>query len=812
MASPHAAIQRQWQALPLVTQAPRGDSDSGSDSAFHVGLDALQALRSAEAASLSSGVRVLGVWGPRHTGKRLFLRTLLNASAAAFDDDEASSADTLLWLWVPVDGVHDCVVLSGGSAREGESERGRRARLALLLLLASALVFCDDGELGARALATLDWLPDVARVLRVRGNQDEASVASDFKTHAPKFVWLVQNFKVKWLATGDGATLSPLEYLEKSLEDEPGFSDAVTARNASRLYFNSYFPVRECVALSRPLESAAAVAGPATDRDALRGPFVASVDQFYAAYLSPKSNSALPVKQLLGAALRADQLAAVLETYVAALNAGSLPTIAQAASALQQRSVADGFDAATRLYDDALAAVAAALDGSREPLSSSDVHVAHYRGAQRARIRINELSASLPEPLRRAALFRESLSAWEARASSSLAARVQQNEELSRAASVDRLARLLPPTPADKASALASLSRDAFPDGLTSLLAQYKVDLQEALAQYAAQASGPLVHHVLAQTLLESVHATTTQCGAVVLAQFRAHVASLAAEHDVLEQACDAAQTQASASAATAAEQKRAYEIRVEAATKALSDLRARLRGELNADKAALARLADELHMMLEAHARPESELSAATQSILTKERTFHEEERSLLTQQRDLMDRVAQLERAIALQTTAHVQRKLALETALARQTSDARTAHAEFARQFKAQTKRDAGALKLALATKRAAAEREMADVARESDEVRAKLALLSSPAHRAASSSKRNRDFFAAMALSLPAVPVLPPVSEELEEQSGDASKRAARAASFLDVSTSSATLGPNTATRVAARSDTELCKQS
>lgn len=172
MAPPHLPIERHWHALPLVTQAPGDDSDSS----FHVHPGALQTLRSASA--VAAGVRVLGVWGPRHTGKRLFLRTLLNASAVTFgnEEEEPSSADVLLWLWVPVDGVHDCIVVSSGSVREDESDRRRCARLALLLLLASALVFCDDGELGARALATLDWLPDVARVLRVRGNQDEASV------------------------------------------------------------------------------------------------------------------------------------------------------------------------------------------------------------------------------------------------------------------------------------------------------------------------------------------------------------------------------------------------------------------------------------------------------------------------------------------------------------------------------------------------------------------------------------------------------------------------------------------------------------
>lgn len=383
-------------------------------------------------------------------------------------------------------------------------------------------------------------------------------------------------------------------------------------------------------------------------------------------------------------------------------------------------------------------------------------------------------------------------------------------------------------------------SRDAFPDTLTLLLSQYASELQQALGQYTEEARGPVVHSVLAQTLLESVHATTTTSGAQVLAQFRTHLDALDAKCDTLERACDAADANATASTAAAADQKRGYETRLAAATTALSDLRARLRGELNAEKAVLERLRDELDMTtrkhaarvantesdiawtrsrtaeltkaeMEAHARPESEQIAVTRSILTKERSFHDEERSLLTHQRDLMDRVAHLEHTIARQTTAHVHRKLALETTLARQTGDAKAAHAEFARQLKAQTKRDVGALKLARATRTAAMERETEAVARECDELRAKLALLSSPVHRAAPTKKGNRDFFAAMSLSFPAVPVFPPSPEEAAADDGPG-KRTARAASFLDVSTSSATLGPNTATRMAARNDSELCRQS
>jgi hypothetical protein len=34
---------------------------------------------------------------------------------------------------------------------------------------------------------------------------------SEFHRHAPTFVWVAQNFKVKWLTGPDGAKMSPTE-------------------------------------------------------------------------------------------------------------------------------------------------------------------------------------------------------------------------------------------------------------------------------------------------------------------------------------------------------------------------------------------------------------------------------------------------------------------------------------------------------------------------------------------------------------------------------------------------------------------------
>lgn len=381
--------------------------------------------------------------------------------------------------------------------------------------------------------------------------------------------------------------------------------------------------------------------------------------------------------------------------------------------------------------------------------------------------------------------------------------------------------------------------RGSFSDGLTSLLSQYKSDLRKAIDEYKTRGSGPSIHESLEQALLQSVFASIKNWGVIVLRQYQQHVRALLDERDALEKDCEAVRLKDTDSAMSAGDQKRMYEEKLEQSTKQLSDLRKLLMGELNDKKSEFERLTNDMQMMemkqnvrvmnvenditwtrsrttelekasMQERQRPESELSGATQHLLTKERSFHEEERSLLTQQREMMDRMAQLEREVAQKKTKHVQQVFQLENAIARKADEMKTEHAEFARQLKTQAKTDTGVLKLAYQKKKQSVQSETERVKHEIDEMREKLSLFNSPVNRTAPANKINRDFFSAMSLPMPAIPIFPPSAPNSPVASSG--NRASRSAS-MDVSTSSATIGPNTVTRTAAsRTNSDLCKQS
>lgn len=194
MAPTHDHLAREWRALPLVSRATTTSSDAHNNPPeLQIDADALAALRSVRART----IHVLGLFGPPRTHKRLFLRTLLR-STCDFAAPATPDRNVLLWLWLPThvadtrttdssstssstttieDAENVKLVISSG-ARADETPTDRKQRLALLLLLSSALVYNDDGEINAQAIERLDWLADVAQILRVKPNQDESGVGT----------------------------------------------------------------------------------------------------------------------------------------------------------------------------------------------------------------------------------------------------------------------------------------------------------------------------------------------------------------------------------------------------------------------------------------------------------------------------------------------------------------------------------------------------------------------------------------------------------------------------------------------------------
>ncbi|KAJ8575555.1 hypothetical protein ON010_g3658 [Phytophthora cinnamomi] len=738
-----------WRALPLVCAA---SSDTGAT--LQVSPDARDALlsihaqhqRAVVAVAASRGryegnghcARRPGHWGGAGGRKRGEPAT--GAAAAAL----VRSAVQRRWRDRRGRRGEDAVGGEGGSSAEDQGHAGRRGRRWVLVSL-------------------------------VRG------AASEFHEHAPKFVWLGRNFKVKWLKGSDGQRLTPREYFDQSLAPESGYGEAATKRNMLRMYLESYFPARDCVVLSRAVEGIGTeVVPPETPRSELRTQFVEAVDDMYENYLSDNAQQ-LPVKKLMGHELRSEQFVAVLEAYLDAINAGRLPAMQTASNTLLEQEVGEAFEVAKQTYIAEMQAVKSfkkegGNDGERA-LSERKLQLAHFRGIQTAMAHLREVRSSLPERLQKT-LFKDKLAELDSQMKLDFQATLERNTTLSAEICMKILERVLPRNLEDMATELAERPRDDFSDGLVRLLTQYKSDLRSALDEYMQQGSGPAVHSCLEEALLQSVRASIQKWGAMVLRQYQKHMQSWQEEKEQLDNAYEHAKVQDTETATLANNQKHSYEEQLAQATEKLSELRRVLHSELNSKKRELERLtteittmnlkhevrmknaesdlawarsrAEELEKSIVADRQRQEGISAAAARVLEKQLNFHKEERSLLVQQKELMAQIVQLERELVQKKTKHAQKVFALQNEHAKKIDAMRMEQAKFERQLKSQAKKDLSSLKLAHEKEMKAISSENASLDKEMADIQERLAVFEAEEEAARASAAASRDFFKSMPL--------------------------------------------------------------
>ncbi|KAG2765690.1 hypothetical protein Pcac1_g22942 [Phytophthora cactorum] len=586
----------------------------------------------------------------------------------------------------------------------------------------------------------------------------------------------------------------------------------------------SYFPVRDFVALSRAVEgNGTEIVPPETPRSELRTQFVDAIDELYADYLSDKAQK-LPSKQLMGHELRSEQFVVVLDVFVDAMNTRQLPTMQKASNALLEQEIVEVFDVAKQTYTNEMQAVASSvMDNSEKALSERALYLAH--------------STVFGQPWR---IF----VSWEAQVKRDFQETLEHNTKLSADICTKILERVLPQNLEAIATELAERPREDFSDGLVRQLTQYKSDLRSALDEYTQQSSGPAVDSCLEEALLQSVRGSIQKWSAMVLQQYKTHMRSWQDEKEKLDSEYELSKVQESETTASATDQKRSYEEKLAQATEQLSELRRTLHSELNGKKSELERLTteittvnlkhevrvqnaesdlawarsrtEELEKSIVADRQRKEEISAAAAQVLERQRSFHKEERSLLVQQKDLMAQMVQLERELVHKKTQHVQKVFALQNEHAKKVDSMRTEQAKFERQLKSQAKKDMSSLELAHEKEKKAILAESTGLDKEMTDIQEKLAVFEAEEEAARSSAAASRDFFKAMPMiSLPLMQAPAPAAGEhqpprrsMKASTPKDSTTPIRFGSLDDTSSSSA----SPTTRIEAPQSTDMCKQS
>ena len=87
--------------------------------------------------------------------------------------------------------------------------------------------------------------------IKASGGGDDTD-PEEYAQYFPTLMWVVRDFTLQ-LVDADAEPITSKDYLEKALELQKGFSEAVDKKNRIRRLLKSFFKERDCCTMIRPL-------------------------------------------------------------------------------------------------------------------------------------------------------------------------------------------------------------------------------------------------------------------------------------------------------------------------------------------------------------------------------------------------------------------------------------------------------------------------------------------------------------------------------------------------------------------------------
>ena len=294
-------------------------------------------------------VAVVAVTGRYRTGKSFLLNHVLlrahenNDQETGFPVRPTTQPCTKgLWLWPRAartrndgpDGrpCHVLVIDTEGTGATNSNDTRDTRIFALALLLSSYFIYNSQGSIDEPALANLQVVTEVSRMVRVQAaaeapaprapwnapsSDDSEGAGAELSDFFPTFMWVVRDFVLEMRAE-DGAALQESEYLEEALRCGRGGA----AKDEIRQALLQAFPKRDCATLVRPCNDEAKLRQLNTMSESeMRPEFVEQAQRLRAKAL------AAPAKTVHGQAVTGAMLAALCESYAQAIAQGGAPVI-----------------------------------------------------------------------------------------------------------------------------------------------------------------------------------------------------------------------------------------------------------------------------------------------------------------------------------------------------------------------------------------------------------------------------------------------------------------------------------------------------
>uniref|UniRef100_K3WCC7 GB1/RHD3-type G domain-containing protein n=1 Tax=Globisporangium ultimum (strain ATCC 200006 / CBS 805.95 / DAOM BR144) TaxID=431595 RepID=K3WCC7_GLOUD len=391
----------------------------GSHEGLRVADEGLRLLE-----SLNEPIAVVCLAGQYRTGKSFFLNQLTRTRerveniASAVNDSGNDAIAALngfrvgpttesctrgIWLWDPQPSIRNTrgekvlFMDTEGIAATDNDESYDAKIFSLGLLLSSLFVFNTMGVIDEGAIDRLFLVSELTKHVCVTADtghqpppnaslpqnmstsdaeldddtdlKDSMAESRELAPHFPPFIWLLRDFMLDMQQ--DGTSLSPNEYLEKSLKLREGSSRRNEERNKIRKSIQVLFARRECLTLVRPV----------MDEMQLRRAAELSVEELRPEFVVQMENirdrilSIVAPKQLFGKVMDGAKLAHLVKCYTKTMNSGSVPDIRAAWEYVSEATCQSALLNAIELYDAKMAVVNPGGDTADEFISNGDMKI-----------------------------------------------------------------------------------------------------------------------------------------------------------------------------------------------------------------------------------------------------------------------------------------------------------------------------------------------------------------------------------------------------------------------------------------------------
>ncbi|KAJ7539848.1 hypothetical protein O6H91_11G111700 [Diphasiastrum complanatum] len=355
---------------------------------FKMDAEAVAALQLAK-----EPLGVVAICGRARQGKSYILNQLLGRSRGFKVAPTHRPCTKGLWMWsaplkrTAADGSEYNLLLLDSEGIDAYDQTGTYSTqiFSLAVLLSSMFVYNQMGGIDEAALDRLSLVTEMTKHIRIRASQQQTS-ADELGQFSPVFLWLLRDFYLDLVE--DGRKITPKEYLESALQPASGTGKAISAKNEIRDSIRSLFPDRHCFALVRPLSDERELQKlDQVPPERLRSEFRTGLDHL-AKFIFERTRP----KQVGSTVMTGPLLAALTQSFLDAINAGAVPTIATSWQNVEEnecrRAYDSALDAYLRAFADTTPADQVALQETQDSAWQTALSVYNYEAVGAGPVRL----------------------------------------------------------------------------------------------------------------------------------------------------------------------------------------------------------------------------------------------------------------------------------------------------------------------------------------------------------------------------------------------------------------------------------------